>query len=159
MEENAIAGNPFNYSTLCFKAGLPKPLPTQCVILQSHLSYLRCVMQGCCRAPPGAPIQRCMNHTAHRNHINLYLFQSKKTPSCHSRNTGLGAPLPEPLLLHCWICWPSFSLFGRGKAAVHLLAGLVERPLILFVACGGAVPFAGALVLPIACGGRDGDRR
>lgn len=38
----------------------------------------RCAVQGHCRAPPGAPTQRCTDHTALRNHINSYLFQSKK---------------------------------------------------------------------------------
>lgn len=151
MEENATVGSPSNYSMLCFKAGLPKPFPTPCVILQSQVHTPEVCCAGTLQSPSWCPHPEVHGpHSTQKSH-HLVFISKQKTPSVTQRTQ------PELLLLHCWTCWPSFSLLEREKAAVHLLAGLVERPLILFVARGGAVPFAGTLALPIPCGGRDGD--
>lgn len=88
-----------------------------------------------------------MNLTAHRNDLICpSLLQSTEYRLCHALDTAQGAPQ-----LRGWTPPGSFPLFGRGDAAVQLLAVGVVGPLLGFVTRVGAVPVTKTLGLPVPC--------
>lgn len=133
------------FATTLFLSRSQSPFPSRLTFC-SHMSV---VIRGALRlwpreaAEPPLELPAQEGNEPHSTHKSLLAtFTSKQRNRLrHAMNTALGSPLQ------------SFSLFGRGDAAVHLPAGLVERPLIRFGTRVGAVPCAKALLLPVPCEG------
>lgn len=98
-----------------------------------------------CQPLPGGELSS--QHTGIILSAHLY-FKALNTP-CRQRRELRGRGCSQGL-------GPagSFPLFGRGDAAVQLLAVGAEGPLLGFAARVGAVPITKSLGLPVPCRGR-----